>query len=191
MHKQLTDYNTKATVFPDVYTQTDSVGIVMRINAQNGVLKNDFDMDSKALNSVLTDAPSNGFVELNADGSFIYIPRKGFEGIDRFQYAVFDGQDLSKSTSVQLHVKKQSSTYYTGNPNLFKIFPNPSTGKFNIKSDVEITSIKLLDETGRLFKEEMVNAKSKQIDVSYLKPGFYFIITNIGGQYFSEKFIKK
>lgn len=191
MHKQLADYNTKATVFPDAYTQTDSVGIVMRINAQNGVLKNDFDMDSKMLDAVLTDAPANGFVELNADGSFVYIPRKGFVGIDRFQYAVFDGQDLSKSTSVQLNVKKQSSTYYTGNPNLFKLFPNPSTGVFNIKSDVEITSIKLLDEAGRLFKEEITNAKSKQIDVSYIKPGIYFIITNIGGQYFSEKFIKK
>ncbi|MBP6611575.1 MAG: T9SS type A sorting domain-containing protein, partial [Paludibacter sp.] len=191
MLKQLADYNTKATVFPDAYTQTDSVGIVMRINAQNGVLKNDFDMDSKMLDAVLTDAPANGFVELNADGSFIYIPRKGFVGIDRFQYAVFDGQDLSNSTSVQLNVKKQSSTYYTGNPNLFKLFPNPSTGVFNIKSDVEITSIKLLDEAGRLFKEEITNAKSKQIDVSYIKPGIYFIITNIGGQYFSEKFIKK
>ena len=192
MYKQLAEYNTKATVFPDTYTQMDNDdGIIYRVNAQNGVLNNDFDMDSKMLNAVLTDAPSNGFVELNADGSFVYIPRKGFEGVDRFQYAVFDGQDLSKSTTVQLNVKKQSATFSNKNPNLFNIFPNPSSGIFNINSDIEITSIKLLDENGRFFNEEIINAKSKQIDVSYLNPGFYFIITNIGGQYFSEKFIKK
>ena len=143
MYNQLTDYNTKATVFPDEYTQTDSIGIVLRVNAENGVLTNDFDMDSKQLSAVLTDAPANGFIDLQADGSFIYIPRKGFEGSDRFKYAIFDEKDLSSSTTVSINVKKQSSTYYTGNPDLFKIYPNPAVGSFTIRGDVDIISIKL------------------------------------------------
>lgn len=191
MQKQLTDYNSKAIAFPDKYTQTDSIGIVLRADSASSVLNNDFDLDGNEIKAVLTNAPTNGFVELNADGTFLYIPLKGFVGIDKFQYAVFDGQDLSSNTTVQIDVKKQSSTYYTGKPNLFKIYPNPTTGLFYIQSEVEIISLKLLDENGRLFKEIMVNAKSKQLDISDLKSGFYFVITNIGGQYFSEKIIKK
>jgi len=191
MHNQLIDYNTKAVVFPDEYSQNDTVGVVMRVNAENGVLKNDFDIDSKYFNAVLTDAPTNGFIELNADGSFVYIPRKGFVGVDRFKYAVFDEKDLSTSTTVSINVEKQASTYYTGNPDLFKIFPNPANGSFKIQSDVDIISIKLLDATGRLFREEYLNSKFKQIDISGLKSGIYYVLTNIGGQYFSEKLIIK
>jgi len=191
MYNQLTDYNTKAIVLPDEYIQTDTVGIVMRVDAEKGVLKNDFDIDSKQLSAVLTDAPANGFIDLQADGSFIYIPRKGFVGIDRFKYAIFDEKDLSSSTTVSIHVKKQTSTYYTGNLDLFKIYPNPAFGSFSIKGDVDIISIKLLDATGRIFREEFINSKVKQIDISGLKAGIYYVLTNIGGQYFSEKLIIK
>lgn len=191
MYNQLTDYNTKATVFPDEYTQTDSIGIVLRVDVKNGVLTNDFDMDSKKLSAVLTDAPANGFIDLHADGSFVYIPRKGFVGTDRFKYAIFDEKDLSTSTTVSIHVKKQSSTYYTGNPDLFKIYPNPAVGSFTIRGDVDIISIKLLDATGRIFREKFINSKFKQIDIFGLKAGIYYVLTNIGGQYFSEKLIIK
>lgn len=189
MYNQLSKYNTKATVLPDEYIMPDTLNTVLNVNVQTGVMKNDYDMDSKVLSAVLTDAPANGFVDLRSDGSFLYIPRKGFEGIDIFKYAVFDEKDLSTSAAVKIHVKKQSTNYYTGNPGLFTVYPNPSTEYFNIKSDINIASLKILDASGRLLKDEFVNSKLKQIDISDLKAGIYFVITNISGRYFSEKLI--
>ena len=168
---------------------TDSAGSILKVNAENGVMNNDFDIDSKNLFAVLTDAPTNGFVELQTDGSFIYIPRKGFEGTDRFKYAILDEKNLSTSNTVSIKVNKQGSSYYKGSPHLFKVFPNPTKDSFTLKSEVDIISIKLTDASGKIFREELINAKSKVIDVSNLKPGLYFVITNIGGYYFSEKLI--
>lgn len=189
LYNHLIEYNTSAIVFPDHYTMTDSAGSILKVNAENGVMNNDFDIDSKNLFAVLTDAPTNGFVELQTDGSFIYIPRKGFEGTDRFKYAILDEKNLSTSNTVSIKVNKQGSSYYKGSPHLFKVFPNPTKDSFTLKSEVDIISIKLTDASGKIFREELINAKSKVIDVSNLKPGLYFVITNIGGYYFSEKLI--
>lgn len=191
MYNQLSKYNTKATVFPDNYTMPDTARTVFSVDAANGVLKNDFDMDSKVLSAVLTDAPANGFVDLKADGSFVYIPRKGFEGVDRFKYAIFDEKDLSSGALVSIDVKKQVAKYYTGNPGIFKIFPNPASGSFTIQGKVNIYSVSLLDSSGRMFREDIISAKNKTIDISDLRQGIYFVLTNIGGQFYSEKLIVK
>lgn len=191
MYNQLSKYNTKATALPDEYIMPDTLSTVLNVNAELGVMKNDYDMDSKVLSAVLTDAPTNGFVDLRSDGSFLYIPRKGFEGIDIFKYAIFDEKDLSTSATVKINVTKQSSTYYTGNSGLFTLYPNPSSGYFSIKSDLDVVSLKILDANGRLLKEEYVNSKFKKIDISDLQAGLYFVITNIGGRFFSEKLVIK
>jgi len=191
MYNQLSKFNTKATVLPDEYIMPDTLSTVLNVNANIGLMKNDFDMDSKVLSAVLTDAPANGFVDLKPDGSFVYIPRKGFEGTDIFKYAVFDEKDLSTSATVKIQVHKQSSTYYTGNTGLFKLIPNPASEYFNITSELNVVSLKLLDSNGRLIREVFVDSKSKRIDIADLKTGLYFVITNIGGRYFSEKLIVK
>jgi len=191
MYNQLSKFNTKAVVFPDEYSMSDTARTVLQVDSVNGVLNNDFDMDSKVLTAVLTDAPANGFVDLKADGSFVYIPRKGFEGIDRFKYAIFDEKDLSSSATVSIDVKKQRATLYTGNPGVFKIFPNPAKGAFTIEGKVDIYSVSLLDSSGRKFREELISAKSKTINISNLKAGLYYVLTNIGGQFYSEKLIIK
>lgn len=191
MYNQLSDYNTKSIAFPDEYTQTDSIGIIFSVEAKNGVLKNDFDMDSKQLHAVLTNAPANGYVELKTDGSFTYIPKMGFQGVDRFKYAIFDEKDLSNSTTVTVDVKNQSKSGSGGNSKLFSIFPNPATNQVTIKAELEIVSIKILDATGRLIVEKFVNSKLQQINISQLKTGLYYLITHIGGRYFSEKMIVK
>lgn len=191
MYNQLSKFNTKAVVFPDEYTMPDTASTVLTVNADIGVMKNDFDMDSKVLSAVLTDAPSNGFVDLHTDGSFVYIPRKGFEGTDMFRYAIFDEKDLSSSAAVKIKVKKQSSTYYTGNPDIFKLYPNPATDSFYIKADVDIYSVKILDATGRFIREVIFNSKAGKIDVTGLNAGLYYVITNIADRYFSEKLLIK
>jgi len=54
------------------------------------------DVEGSALSPVLASAPAHGTVELNADGTYSYIPRRSYAGTDTFTYRVSDG-DLSSS----------------------------------------------------------------------------------------------
>lgn len=189
MYYQLTQFNTPAVAMPDVYTKADDAAI-FRVNAVDGVIKNDFDMDGVALIAVLTDGPSNGFVELSADGSFVYIPNDGYIGYDSFKYALFDGQTLSKPTTVSVNVLKKNAHNAAVNEKIFKVFPNPVVDSINIESEMNISSINLMDNSGRLIKNYRLNNTSKIIEMSDLKPGFYFLVIEISGHFFSEKLLK-
>lgn len=56
-----------------------------------GVLANDTDIDSASITAVLVGGPSHGAVQLNADGSFTYIPATNYHGNDGFTYFANDG----------------------------------------------------------------------------------------------------
>ncbi|WP_230467776.1 Ig-like domain-containing protein [Lujinxingia vulgaris] len=69
-----------------------------------GVLANDIDADNDALSAVLGDAPANGDVVLNADGSFTYTPDANFFGTDTFTYVANDGALDSAPATVTITV---------------------------------------------------------------------------------------
>jgi hypothetical protein len=67
----------------------------MDVTVSGNVLNNDFDPDevdgdSLILNTTLIVDPSNGSVQLNPDGSFVYTPSIGSIGMDTFCYVVCD-----------------------------------------------------------------------------------------------------
>ncbi|TAK80239.1 MAG: tandem-95 repeat protein, partial [Aquabacterium sp.] len=66
-------------------------GQSLAVNAPNGVLANDSDIDSASLSVVSTVQPANGTVIVQADGSFTYTPNAGFVGTDTWTYRVGDG----------------------------------------------------------------------------------------------------
>jgi VCBS repeat-containing protein len=70
-----------------------------------GVLENDFDSDGNTLEPILVTNPNEGTLELYSDGSFVYIPRLGFVGIDVFEYTTFDGMDYSNTAVVTITVE--------------------------------------------------------------------------------------
>lgn len=53
-----------------------------------GVLENDDPALNDSLLVRIIDAPLNGSVELQADGSFVYTPNAGFAGVDDFTYLI-------------------------------------------------------------------------------------------------------
>jgi hypothetical protein len=56
-----------------------------------GVLANDIDPRGDPLSAVLVSGPAHGTVQLNGDGSFVYVPHPLFTGTDSFVYEAQDG----------------------------------------------------------------------------------------------------
>ena len=79
-------------------------GGVLTVEAEDGVLANDSDIDGDTLSARLVESPSNGTVVLAEDGSFEYTPEPGFFGEDSFTYVSADGQAESEATSVTVEV---------------------------------------------------------------------------------------
>ena len=67
------------------------VNTILNISAEEGVLANDMDADGDELTATLVEDVTNGTLQLNPDGSFVYTPNDGFIGDDTFVYYVFDG----------------------------------------------------------------------------------------------------
>ena len=78
------------------------------MDADNGVLANDSDVDGDALEAVLVDSPTNGSLTLNADGSFTYEPSGNFNGTDSFTYYATDGTLNSDQATVTITVNAVS-----------------------------------------------------------------------------------
>lgn len=91
----------------DSYTMTS--GQTLQVDAANGVLVNDTDVEGDSLIAELVTPPSNGTVTLNSDGSFEYIPVATFSGQDAFSYLVDDGEGDSENATVVITVEPGDS----------------------------------------------------------------------------------
>ncbi len=69
-----------------------------------GVLTNDIDADGDPLTALKVTGPANGTLALDADGSFVYIPDAGFDGLDTFTYKASDGTAQSDAATVEITV---------------------------------------------------------------------------------------
>jgi hypothetical protein len=109
-----------------LYVTVRNTTIPLTINAAQGVLANDTDVDSpktvarpdplKVVVSA-TVLPLNGTLTLNPDGSFTYMPKKNFDGTDTFKYKADNGtwprdpsitmSPISNEATVTIVVKKK------------------------------------------------------------------------------------
>jgi hypothetical protein len=67
------------------------------------------------------------------------------------------------------------------------IYPNPTTGKLNIRTSLDI-SYTLFDFTGRIIFE---NSKERTIDITTLPNGVYFLSIEYNGKRFNKRIIKE
>jgi hypothetical protein len=92
------------TAIDDLYTVPGGQTFQVSNRAQ-GVLGNDIDPEGdNTIQAVLTAAPNNGMLTLNANGTFTYTPNAGFIGTDTFRYRATDGGPLSNEALVTLNV---------------------------------------------------------------------------------------
>ncbi|MEZ6119718.1 MAG: cadherin-like domain-containing protein [Pirellulaceae bacterium] len=75
------------------------------IDAADGLLANDTDLDGESLRAILVTPPLIGNLTLQADGSFSYDALPGFTGSISFEYAVSDATTQSSSTVVTLEIQ--------------------------------------------------------------------------------------
>jgi lysophospholipase L1-like esterase len=71
-----------------------------------GVLANDSDSNADPLSALLVSGPSNGSLNLAANGGFSYTPQQGFTGTDAFTYRVNDGNLNSNTVTVSINVSQ-------------------------------------------------------------------------------------
>lgn len=101
----------------------------LTVSSDKGLLVNDSDPDEDTMQVILDTPPVHGFLSLEANGSFQYLPQDEFTGLDAFRYKVFDGFEYSESVTVQIEVIDQSLN--PQRPTDWKSFANgPSHGSF-------------------------------------------------------------
>jgi hypothetical protein len=71
----------------------------------------------------------------------------------------------------------------------FAIFPNPTDGLLNLSSKHQIEQVRIFDLHGRMVKQELSN--QRQMNVSDLDVGLYFIQATINKQLVSTRFVKQ
>jgi VCBS repeat-containing protein len=77
---------------------------LLDVPAVEGLLANDYDIDSLLLTTEVVALPSHGTLSLNPDGSFTYAPDTGYFGDDFFLYRASDGGIFSNDATVTLHI---------------------------------------------------------------------------------------
>ena len=93
--------NTPPVADDDAYTVDEDT---TRSVGAPGVLANDTDADGDTLTAVLVDDVTNGTLNLDGDGSFIYVPNANYFGTDTFTYLANDGTDDSNTATVTITV---------------------------------------------------------------------------------------
>jgi len=113
----VTPVNDAPTAVNDQYTVNEDGAL--NVSAANGVIENnDSDPDGDNLTATETTGPSNGTLQLNADGSFIYTPNANFNGTDSFAYGLSDGQLASNAATVTVVVNSQNDAPQITDPNI-------------------------------------------------------------------------
>ena len=81
---------------PDAFAATEDT--LLSIAAANGLLANDRDAEGDPFTAALVSPPTHGSLQLQADGSFSYLPNSNFFGTDSFTYRSSDARPSPPAT---------------------------------------------------------------------------------------------
>lgn len=85
----------------------DSGNVRKNTSVTLAVLANDSDIDGDVLSVLSATDATNGFVNVNSDGTITYTPKKGYSGFDAFEYTVSDGAGGTDVATVAIEVRKK------------------------------------------------------------------------------------
>lgn len=183
MQDQLPLFNTPAIAVRDSFRFTGP-SFPVTVQASEGLLKNDFDLDGNWKVSLISSNPVNGKIYLDNDGSFTYMPNASFVGYDSLSYCVFDGLALSKSNTVVFNVVKNSSR--TDDNQLItekiSLSPNPAHDFVQVEASTQMKNLQLFSADGKLLQSMSVYSERFSLEVSKLPKGIYMVVvrTDLG-----------
>ena len=114
----------------DAFVTSEDVSIIV---SAPGILDNDSDPDGNSLTAILVNAPTNGSLNLNADGSFEYTPNVNYFGEDFFTYVANDGAEDSNVATVSITVEPVPDAPLAVDD--FYDFADPEEGPFEVDKD--------------------------------------------------------
>ncbi len=129
--------------------------------AAPGVQANDIAADGGSFTSILVKSPTHGTLTFNSNGSFTYVPKKGYTGPDSFTYKDDENGQYSNVATVTISVNPKTlyvtNTNPTGSGSLFQaltiadtsnsagadtiLFDIPGTGPFEISLTQSLPAI--------------------------------------------------
>jgi hypothetical protein len=101
----------------ELFAINDINQTLVGFNVSGNVLTNDIDPEGDSLftRTTLISSPSNGFANLNADGSYNYTPKPNFSGNDVFEYQVCDNGAPVVCDTAQVHIQVRKGFNQFGN----------------------------------------------------------------------------
>jgi hypothetical protein len=168
--------------YEDAYSvQMNSQNVVKKMD---GVLCNDLLVENDSAQAVLITPPAHGFINLAANGAFVYVPDADYYGDDLFIYKATNGYQTSAATTVYLKVQENGSLI-----GLVKLYPNPVANMLNIQCAGKMTEVKLYSEKGNLILTQELSSETAQLNLSSLVAGTYFAKIQVGDENVVQKFI--
>jgi len=170
---------------PIGYADTFEVwpGNPLDVEAGEGLLANDLDLDGNLLQALLPlgSSAGHGNLYLHPDGSFNYIPDPDFKGEDFFMYYLNDGATFSSLIPVHLKVAFPSGSDQQLYELRSSVFPNPGKERFCIKTPdfTQEASLQVVDMMGRELIHMRLEGSTSWIDIRDAAPGFYLFNVTI------------
>ena len=97
-----TGINETPSALPDAYATVGGCAVVT--DAVTGLLANDSDGDGDLITATLVTPPNHGSVDIQEDGSFIYVPSLPLHQSDSFTYISSDGVSDSEPATVSISI---------------------------------------------------------------------------------------
>ena len=191
MQEQLTKFNSPVIAVKDSFSIQAPYPFTTK--QDQSVLNNDFDLDGTYKSCLLAKEPGNGQVVFYEDGTFRYTPNPGFNGVDTFEYAVYDGQLLSTPGKVVLNVQNNNSKpsgKLSEKADVIHLYPNPAGEFITINSEIAFQTMEIINLNGNTELPVQPDDYPAEVDVSFLSPGLYFVVGKLQNQIFSQRFIK-
>jgi len=190
MQDMLPLFNTPAIAVRDSFLFTGP-SFPVTVQASEGLLKNDFDLDGNWKVSLISSNPVNGKIYLDNDGSFTYMPNALFVGYDSLSYCVFDGLSLSKSNTVVFNIVKNNSKVddnqlITEN---IRLSPNPANDFVYVEATTRMKELQLFGVDGKLLKSTLIDSDNFTLQVSKLPKGIYMVVVRTDQGLLSDKLI--
>ncbi len=88
------------------YSIDTSLGAVLVADVPTGLLGSYSDPDGQPLTAIIDTEPTHGMLTLEEDGSFSYVPERGFSGTDSFTWHANDGEGDSNVATVEIAVSQ-------------------------------------------------------------------------------------